>query len=516
MTTNPFHIRAISFLLLTSFWFTACDVPDISEFSKQSTEMTSGIRKEMKDTQAILQEQVDQISTYEKKNQAVVKRNLDEYKKAMKPSLQTLDSLDSYLEALDTLAQSNKKSGDNARAAVTAVSNLVSSAAALPIFPSGSAFKLGDSTVKIATGLLALEEQFRTAKSFKARVNLTAEIVEGRYVEVNKASVAKGETRSTTEFKKLCSASNKKDIENANEALAIKIAEIEKDPRSSKRAKESLVAASREVSEAQVRRFGCGVVDLLKFTLEDLRVINNNALPLMYSNYKQRNELTLGLYDGIVGNNTHVQNQIRFVLLYKQTIASLRDAYPSVKPPPDETEPVRRRLNNLMELDGALKANLLQTLDRCSQINCGPMRDFLRYSQDEFETRIYPRASLENWRHATALLESELDIKAATLFDQNAKYLGELERLQGRYDRATQELAAIKSKQAQMNKLLDASQDALDAWTEAHTNLRVSLNTKRPLTVARLARKVKEIWALFEAPRTQAKTRQEANHNGKS
>ena len=38
-----------------------------------------------------------------------------------------------------------------------------------------------------------------------------------------------------------------------------------------------------------------------------------------------------------------------------------------------------------------------------------------------------------------------------------------------------------------------------DAWAETHANLRVAVNTKKPLTAAKLASKVKEIWAIINA-----------------
>jgi len=50
----------------------------------------------------------------------------------------------------------------------------------------------------------------------------------------------------------------------------------------------------------------------------------------------------------------------------------------------------------------------------------------------------------------------------------------------------------------QLELLLDASTNALDAWTDSHANLRVVINTKKPLTVSRLVSKVREIREIID------------------
>jgi hypothetical protein len=55
----------------------------------------------------------------------------------------------------------------------------------------------------------------------------------------------------------------------------------------------------------------------------------------------------------------------------------------------------------------------------------------------------------------------------------------------------------MKEKQDQLDALLDSSLSALDAWAETHANLRVAVNTKKPLTVSKLASKVREIWGII-------------------
>src|SRR5205085_4811725 len=109
------------------------------------------------------------------KARAGLQDSLKEYRSGMKPTLATLEALDSYLDALNALAQANKKSAENSKAAVDSVTNLVTAV---------SGFTFAGPAVNVATGLFTLAEQFRTARDFRKRVNLAAEIVEGGYTEV--------------------------------------------------------------------------------------------------------------------------------------------------------------------------------------------------------------------------------------------------------------------------------------------------------------------------------------------
>ena len=131
MLNIKFFSKAVTLILITSIFFTACDVPDISKFSEQSAEMTRGIRKGVKETGGVLTTASESIHLFETKTIDAFTQHSKNYDAAMEPTLETLDALDAYLDALNALAQANKKSAENLKAAVGAVSSLVTSASQL-------------------------------------------------------------------------------------------------------------------------------------------------------------------------------------------------------------------------------------------------------------------------------------------------------------------------------------------------------------------------------------------------
>src|SRR5919106_6042988 len=117
--------KLIPIVLIASLFLTACDVPDISKFSEQSTEMTRGIRKGVKGNESLIKAASERDDLYSSRTIAKLKENLNKYQSAVKPTVAALDALDAYLEALNALSQANKKSGENASATVTSITNLV-------------------------------------------------------------------------------------------------------------------------------------------------------------------------------------------------------------------------------------------------------------------------------------------------------------------------------------------------------------------------------------------------------
>jgi predicted nuclease with TOPRIM domain len=97
-----------------------------------------------------------------------------------------------------------------------------------------------------------------------------------------------------------------------------------------------------------------------------------------------------------------------------------------------------------------------------------------------------------------SLIEPILDKKAAELFKQNESYLAELERIKPTYEQVSAELKSVKDKQDQLDTLFDSGVRALDTWAKTHANLRVAVNTKRPLTISNLASNVRDIWAIVD------------------
>src|SRR6185369_17391403 len=92
--------KLMTILLVVTLFFTACDVPDIASFTEQSSEMTRGIRKGVKDTESLLKAAAERDDLYSDKGIADIKKNLKAYQGAMKPTVAALDGLDGYLEAL--------------------------------------------------------------------------------------------------------------------------------------------------------------------------------------------------------------------------------------------------------------------------------------------------------------------------------------------------------------------------------------------------------------------------------
>ena len=182
------RLKLIPLLLIAAIFCAACDIPDLSEFTKQSAEMTRGIRTGVKDTESVIKTAAERSDLYSDTTRTKLKKDLKTYQQAIKPTVDSLDALDSYLEALNALSQANKKSEENSKAAVNAVSNLVTAVSGLTF---------ASSAVNVASGLVTLAERFRTARDFKKRVNLAAEIVEGSFKEQvdsagNKVLDAKG------------------------------------------------------------------------------------------------------------------------------------------------------------------------------------------------------------------------------------------------------------------------------------------------------------------------------------
>lgn len=615
--------KSLCLILLVSIFFTSCDIPDISEFTTQSAEMTRGIRQGVSDTGEVLKNASERDDLFEDKNLKRFKELSDKYQKVMKPTLATMDSLDNYLESLNALSKANKKAGDNSKAVVGAVGNLVAAVSGLA---------LADTAISIATGALTALEKFRLAKSFKERVNSAAEIVEGRYKSITDekgkeiarekkctsdkkdriedetkiltgiiAGIIDGKINSVSTvddtgkivvvlfneetpslLKNLSDNYKKKFVESlptnrqavynrltttkereaflARELKAIKnksdINEIvntwkndvkrlpaanqtevvnawkdllKKRPVNIKQqtlkaakilteADEKTIEDARKASDEKVYEFGCGVIDLLKFTLEDLKEINNSVLPLMVRNSAEKNDVILGFHEGIMKNDKRTQNQLRFILDYKELIALLKQEYPNPrKTPIEKMETVRNTLDSLFMLDGRLKITAAKSLADCNTQNdtdCGRMPEFLTVvvEKDPFDPRdpytdefknLTGSLTVTQWESGISVIERDLDARAELLYEENKKYIAELDRIEPLYKVAVGEIEEFENKQIQMNKLLTASINALDKWAATHANLRVTLNTKKPLTAAALAGSVKEIWSIINSEETE-------------
>ena len=81
-----------------------------------------------------------------------------------------------------------------------------------------------------------------------------------------------------------------------------------------------------------------------------------------------------------------------------------------------------------------------------------------------------------------AHVEAALEARAAVLYEENARYLAELERITPLHTAVITELSGMKTKGNQIDALFDSSISALDTWAETHANLRVAVKAAGFLT----------------------------------
>jgi len=512
---RPFTL--ITLLIIVSLFFTACEVPDISQFTEQSSEMTRGIRKGVKDTEGLLKAAAERDDLYSEDTIVKIQTDLNDYRKAMKPTVAALDALDAYLEALNALSQANKKSGENARAVVTSVSNLVTAV---------SGFAIGGTTLNVATGLVTLAEQFRTARDFKKRVTLASEIVEGIRPEVDANGKQRKDKDGQPIFIRNCTGdANERIIAASKSIRTIAETALTAKPLTKKQrdAITDLSPAEKWIylhdqgilnrgqlesitaAVAVIDRYHCGVIDLIKFNVQDLQQINEAVAQTMYTNAREKNRIVLGFYESIVANDRRVQNELERILNFKALVPTINQYVNNgAGTRAVETKiTLKNTLDSIFILDSELATAVTEAIRKCDS-DCGEMLKVVQASlrgcdkdcRQAFRETV-GRITRPQFDKSISLIEPILDRKAETLNAQNRRYLAELERIQPSYNAVNAELNSIKTKQNQLDALLESSLTALDAWAETHANLRVAVNTKKPLTAAKLASKVREIWTII-------------------
>ena len=513
---NPRRPHLIAIVLIVAIFSAACEVPDISEFTKQSAEMTRGIRTGVKDTDSVIKTASERSDLFSDKVRGQLRQNLKDYRSGMKPTLESLDALDAYLESLNALAQANKKSGENAKGVVDAVTNLVTSVSGLTF---------ASSAVNVATGLITLAEQFRTAKAFKKRVNLAALIVEGGFnpkldpdgnpvLDDNgdpimvKACTAKVEDAIT-----LQAGTVKKLVAAAMESLtADQRTQLEQLPRSLRRNKlhewgkindgERVQIAS---AETVINNAKCGVIDLIRFNVKDLKEINSAVSGTMLTNAREKNRTVLGFYEALESTDRKIQRELRTILDYKILVSSIKELEATDATATDVVDAkilLKQHADALFQDDAQLKNDITAALTACGA-GCGRMQEFVDFVLCDTDVcknnfiRVITGMTKPQFDRSNGEIDRVLEARAASLYEQNTKYIEELKRITPAHSVVIGELKAMAQKQDQLDQLLDTSVSALDAWAKSHVNLRVAVNTKKPLSVAQLASKVREIWSII-------------------
>ncbi|HEV7745026.1 MAG TPA: hypothetical protein VGO56_08515 [Pyrinomonadaceae bacterium] len=504
-------------LVLAAALLSACQVPDLSEFTKQSAEMTRGIRTGIKDTETVLKTASQRDDLFSVATRTELKKNIKEYQGGMKPTIEALDALDAYLEALNALAQANKKSEENSKAAVDAITNLVTAVSGLTF---------ASSAVNVAKGLVTLGEQFRTTRDFKKRVNLAAEIVEGKYVEkVDSSGNVFRDEKGKPILVKACKGAAEDEITSASSKIKQTVARAldraklsdnqtrELQPLSPEEKREKLRAwgkftpgeyAEIRTAEFVISSFGCGVIDLIKFNVKDLKGINLAVSRNMHVNAREKNRTVLGFYDALEATDRAVQHELETILNYKSLVVFIKELEATGGRPADIRNAkinLKRHAEDLFDRDGQLRNAVLQKLNQCGVANCGAMLVYLQFDlcadcEDAF-ILVVNRVTKNQFDRSNGYIEAVLDDRARALFEQNTKYIEELKRITPAHSVVVDELKSIDEKQNALDQLLDASVSALDTWATTHANLRVAVNTNKPLSVFQLASKVREIWSII-------------------
>ncbi len=478
------YSKLVSLILIVTVLFTACDVPDISKFTEQSAEMTRGIRKGVKDTESLIKGASERDDLYNSEQLNLIKTNLVKYQIASKPTLKVLDSLDAYLEALNTLSQANKKSEENSKAVVDSVSNLVTAV---------SGIQLAGTAVNVAAGLLTLAEEFRTSKDFKKRVNLASIIIEGETDEVFNAQT--------------------------NERILIKPC--------TKEAIDGILAGGGSDGEKaeKIAKKKCGVIDLLKFNIAELKIINNSISDRLFTDFRSQHTVIINLYKQLNANNANVQEEMDRILNFQRLSILVKEDYETNSTNSVETMrkvKLKDDLKRIASLDPILGEEIRQELINCGN-NCQAAREILEF--DEFSCPVEEDTVIDACSEAgnqnkcicrfytrvKNLSEAEFDAirsRIAPKLEERYKKLSakldsnnaDLLRINPAYSKVIAEVKLIKDKQEQLDSLLDSSVDALNAWADTHANLRVAVNTKKPLSISRLVSKVREIWEIIDKP----------------
>lgn len=533
--------RVVPIILIISILFMACDVPDISDFTTQSAEMTRGIRKGVNDTETLIKNASERNDLYTETTTGKIKGELKRYQKALKPTLNALDGLDGYLGALNSLSQANKKSEENSKAVVNSVSGLVTAV---------TGFTFASEVINVASGLLTLAEQFRTARSFKKRVNLASEIIEGRYIEKTEDYTINGETKQRTYLVKTCNDKNGEQIvtlaSNVQKIVSPILVPLDKEQKqilnalpagqqvlklrewhrvndqelvilnslTPKEKRKKLNEWGRlsgadfgiiEATELTINAFGCGVIDFLKFNIIDLKEINQAISQSVYDNIKDKDATVLKLDNKIDTRRKDIrdsldsnQDVINLITRINEYVAIGTDQELIL----NRKVRLKTDLDDVFTRDPIVKAAILKGIRDCGN-NCGRMIEVLDTSPDcdkacENAVKVIFRNGITatEFDDGTAIIIRLLNIRNNELDDEDRRLKSRLDLLKPDYDAVNADLASVKNKKDQLDSLLNASLSALDAWAETHSNLRVAVNSKQSLSVAKLISKVREIWTI--------------------
>lgn len=490
--------KIIPFVLIASFLFTSCDVPDISEFTTQSAAMTAGIRKGIKDTGLRIKTASTKEELFLPDTITGFKERSKEYDELMKPSLKTLDAVDEYLETLNAIAQANKDSEANAKAIVGSVDNIITAASSLI-----SPFSLPGEVVKIATGLVALGEKFRTAREFKKTVNLAADIVEGRYGEKARNKIVDGKKVQTIVVVKLCTDQTEGKFREISSRMAEKFKEINETAGLTIRQKEDRKRVARNTAEVETSALGCGVMDLLKFTIRDLKKINEKVSVVTESDVASDNQDILRFYANMKQNEKLTKKEIFLIERYKIQASVINDRRIGGSKLFEAKEQIKSVLKLLFETNAQLKNDIIAKINGCELTGkCRGMRAFVIYEGVIFENPAFvnlvgaiPDDKFFWGNHA---IESFLSNRNSQLLEEQRAFKEKRELNAADFDAVNSELRKIQEERKTLDDALDKSAEALDTWVQTHAKMRLAIETNTKVSIGTFAAKVRELLAIIQ------------------
>jgi hypothetical protein len=258
-------------------------------------------------------------------------------------------------------------------------------------------------------------------------------------------------------------------------------------------------------SEQAIAALGCGVIDLIKFNVKELKDINANISQNTFDRVKRRNKTTLRFFDSLNANDRSTQLELETILNYKSRVSQIRQ---SVALNEDAEERVDNKIrlkelmNDLFIFDSTIRKDVIAEFDKCGD-GCKNMKDlWITKCNDCSEEAIIKKVKAiddTEFDNVDGFIQPILEDRAAKLYEQNTRFLDDLKRITPAHSAVVSELKAITDKQDQLDAVLTASIAALDTWAKTHANLRVAVNSKKPLTVSALASRVREIWSLFDS-----------------
>lgn len=524
--------KVIPIIWIVSILFTACKIPDISQFTEASAEMTLAIRRSVSETDKILEDASKRDDLFGEETESI-QNSLLRYREATTPTLKTLKGLDAYLEALNSLATAQKNSQENAQAAVTSIANLAAEV---------NVIKIPETAIKFGTGLLALAEVLRTERDFKKRVILTERIVNGgssdsskpcdantfelmesktrQYldglqntgtkkaredieakleIEIRKLddkikTLTVEKTKIETQLEQIRDEALIRDLNNSKAKINNDITALNKDKKSAQEKAErkkddlynnafvKLSEDQRDQLDKVVGSNSCGVIDLLKINVKYLRKIYNSVAINLYDKTFKKNVVLISYHDNVVLNDTRVQEELDNILQYEQKVLEISEYQNTV-----DLGLVQRSNDEITNKQNAIKTQLnsVYILNRSLQVKI----------KDKCQQDNACKAETQDTEpNHQKIIKDEVEDRQKFLLSLNKQYTDDLQRIDQAYTKIMADLKQIRDKHQQMLKAFDGSLEALDTWGETHSNLRDSLTAKKPFTAARLFSDVRFIF----------------------